>query len=82
MVKLTDKNFRKIQRDFKGRIEFMKRTPLKKLVKVFFELCNFGIKNYVETEMKRFPNKSIKEIIIDMNRFNEKMKLGRKEKWK
>lgn len=71
-----------MQRNFKGRIEFMKRTPSKELVKVFFELCNFGIKNYVETEMKRFPNKNIKEIIIDMNKFNEKMKLGRKNKWK
>jgi len=78
----TEKNFRKISRNFKEKIELMKRTPTKKSVKIFFELCNFGIKNYIETEMKRFPNKELKEIIIEMNEFNEKMKLRRKKKWK
>ncbi len=82
MVELTDKNFRKKIRDFKGRIELMKRNPPEVSVKIFFNLSNFGINNYIKTERERFPNKKIKEIIIDMYEFHEKLKSGRKNKWK
>ncbi len=82
MVELTEKNFRKIERNFKGRIDLMKKIPTESLVKLFFETCNIGLKNYIETEKKRFPNKSIKEIILDMHKFHEKIKRRRKHKWK
>lgn len=81
MSDTSDKDYRKIIRNFKGRIEYMKRTPTEISIKLFFEMCNFGFNIYIETEKKRFPNKSLKEIIIDMHKFHEKIR-GRKHKWK
>ena len=68
MQEITDENYRKIVRNFKGRMEFMNKTPTIDAVK---------------TEKKRFPDKSIKEIILEMHKFHEKLKaMGRKNKWK
>lgn len=79
---LDEKNYRKIVRDFKGRIDLMKKTPKEDSVKLFFEMCDFGLKSYIETEKKRFPNKSIKEIIISMHKFRDKIYGRRKNIWK
>jgi len=67
-------NFRKKARDFKGRIELMKKIPVDTSISLFFELCNFNLNNYIKTERERFPSKSIKEIIMSMYKFNKKIK--------
>jgi len=58
----SNKNFRKIARDFKGRMELMKKIPTDALISLFFELCNFNLNNYIKIEKERYPNKSIKDI--------------------
>ncbi|TKJ21806.1 MAG: hypothetical protein CEE43_08945 [Promethearchaeota archaeon Loki_b32] len=70
----SNKNFRKIARNFKGRIELMKKIPTEASISLFFELCNFNLNNYINIEKERYPNKSIKDIIIKMFKINEKMK--------
>ncbi len=76
-----NKDFRKIARNFIGRIELMKKTPLKRLESIFLELYELGLQDYLKTEMVRFPDKSRKDIIRDMYKFHEKLK-GRKKQWK
>jgi len=83
MPETNDNNYRKIVRNFKGRMEFMNQTPPEDAVKIFFEICDLGINNYIRIEKERFPNKSIKEIVLEMHKFHEKKKtIGRKNKWK
>ncbi len=67
-------NFRKLARDFKGRIELMKKIPIETSISLFFELCNFNLNNYIKTEKQRYPSKSIKEIMMSMYKFNKKIK--------
>ncbi|MGQ4874156.1 MAG: hypothetical protein ACP6IY_08805 [Promethearchaeia archaeon] len=69
-----NKEFRKIARNFKGRIELMKKIPLYKIEAIFLELYEKGLQEYIEAEMKRFPNKTRKEIIIERYRFHEKLR--------
>jgi len=64
---------RKTARDFKGRIELMKKIPNETLISLFFELCNFNLNNYIKTEKERYPNKSVKEIIIEKIKINKKI---------
>lgn len=82
MTEITEKNFRKISRNFKGLIELTKKMSQNDLTKLFFEMCDFGLNGYIESEQKRYPNKSIKEIIIDMHNFHEKLKKKSKKLWK
>ena len=80
MEEITDDNYRKIMRNFKGRMELMNRTPTRDNVNIFFEICDLGINSYIKTEKERFPNKPIKEIILEMNKFHNKMRtIGRKK---
>ena len=65
-------------RNFKGRIEFMKKTPLENLEKLFLEIYDYGIKDYVRIEKERDSKKSRKEIIINMYKFHDKIR-GRKK---
>ncbi|MCK4779603.1 MAG: hypothetical protein KAT57_05420 [Candidatus Lokiarchaeota archaeon] len=74
MTSEPNKNFRKIARDFKGRIELMKKIPIETSISLFFELCNFNLNNYIKTEKERYPNKSIKDIVIKMYKINKKIK--------
>jgi len=73
----SNNNFRKIARDFKGRIELMKRTTLRKIESIFLELFELGLLDYIQKEKERFPDKTHKEIIISMYRFHDKLR-GRK----
>ena len=58
----------------------MNRTPTRDNVNIFFEICDLGINSYIKTEKERFPNKPIKEIILEMNKFHDKMRtIGRKK---
>jgi len=83
MPETIDNNYRKTVRNFKGRMEFMNRTPTEDAVKIFFEICDLGINNYIRIEKERFPNKSIKEIVLEMHNIHEKTKtIGRKKRWK
>ncbi len=79
MSEKTEKNFRKIARNFKGRIELMRKTPLEKLESMFLEIYDLGMKDYIRIESERYPHKTRKEIILDMYEFHEKMK---KRKWR
>lgn len=65
-------------RNFKGRIELMKKTPLKDLESMFLELYELGLKEYIRVEKERFPGKSRKEIIIEMYKLHDKLR-GRKK---
>ena len=41
MTSESNTNFRKIARDFKGRIELMKKTELQKIESIFLEIPSF-----------------------------------------
>jgi len=73
------KNYRKKVRNFKGRVDLMTKTPLKDLEKMFIEVYDFGIQDYIKYEKEMQPDKSDKEIIINMYKIREKIK-GRKNK--
>ena len=68
MTSELNNNFRKRVRDFKGRIELMKKIPIETSISLFFELCNFNLNNYIKTERERYPNKTLKEIVIAMHK--------------
>ncbi len=76
MTSELNNKFRKRARDFKGRIELMKKIPIETSISLFFELCNFNLNNYIKTERERYPHKSIKEIIIETIKINKKIKRG------
>ena len=78
MASESNTNFRKIIRDFKGRIELMKKTELKKIEAIFLEIYELGLQDYIQKEKKRYPDKSHKEIIIDMYQFHDKLRGRRK----
>ncbi|HEA70863.1 hypothetical protein LCGC14_0555870 [marine sediment metagenome] len=78
MTSESNTNFRKIARDFKGRIELMKKTELQKIESLFLEIYELGLQDYIQKEKKRYPNKSHKEIIIDMYQFHDRLRGGRK----
>lgn len=74
----TDKNYRKIVRNFKARVKLMEKTPLKDLEKMFIEMYDYGIQDYIRTEKLMYPDKNTKEIVIEMYKLREKLK-GRKK---
>ncbi len=45
-----DKNYRRIVRNFKGRVDLMKKAPLKDLERMFIEMYDYGIQDYIRTE--------------------------------
>ncbi len=68
---------RKIIRDFKGRIELMKKTDLNKIESIFLEIYELGLQAYIQKERERFPERTHKEIIINMYNFHDRLR-GRK----
>jgi hypothetical protein len=72
-------NPRKTIRDFKGRIELMRKTELKKLESLFLEIYDLSLQYYIQKEKEKYPNKTHKEIIIDMYKFHDRLR-GRKKK--
>ncbi len=78
MTSESNTNFRKIARDFKGRIELMKKTELQKIESIFLEIYELGLQDYIQKEKKRYPKKSHKEIIIDMYQFHDRLRGRRK----
>ena len=74
----SNNKFRKISRDFKGRIELMKKTDLKKIESLFLELYELGLRDYLQKEKEKYPDKTHKEIIINMYQFHDRIR-GRKK---
>jgi len=70
-------NYRKLARDFKGRIKLMKETPLDNIESLFLEVYELGLQDYIRNEKKRFPNKTRKEIILDMYKLHDKLRKRR-----
>ncbi len=77
----SNNKFRRITRDFKGRIELMKKTDLAKIESLFLELYELGLQDYLQMERERYPNKTHKEIIINMYQFHDRIR-GRKKNGK
>ncbi len=77
MVLEKDKKYRKNARDFKGRIEYMKNTPLEKLENLFLELYEINLQDYLRMEKIRNLNLSRKQLIVNMYEFHDKLR-GRK----
>ena len=50
-------------------------------INLFFEMCDFFINNYIKTEIERFPNKPIREILLDMYKYREKTSGRKIKKW-
>ena len=70
----TNKQFRKISRDFKGKVELMKKTPLVDLEKMFSEYYDEGIATFIGIEKKIYPDMTEKEILVKMYKLSEKLK--------
>jgi hypothetical protein len=56
----------------------MKKTDLKKIESIFLEVYELGLQYYIQKETERYPEKSYKEIILDMYQFRDKLR-GRKK---
>ena len=67
-------NYRRLARDFKGRIKLMKETPLENIESLFLEVYELGLQDYIRNEKKRFLNKTRKEIILDMYKLHDKLR--------
>lgn len=65
---------RKKARDFKGRIELMKTTNLEEIESLFLEIYDLGLKDFLQKEKYRHPNKTQKQIIIDMYKLHDKLR--------
>lgn len=78
MTSELNTKFRKIARDFKGRIELMKKTDLKQIESIFLEIYELGLQDYLQKEKERNPDKTHKEIIINMYQFHDRLR-GRKK---
>ncbi len=78
MTSKSNTKFRKITRDFNGRIELMKKTDLKKIESIFLEIYELGLQDYIQKEKERYPGKTHKEIIINMYQFHDRLR-GRKK---
>ena len=69
---------RKKARDFKGRIELMKKTSLKEIESLFLEIYDLGLKDFLQKEKNKHPNKTQKQIILDMYKLHDKLRRKRK----
>ena len=70
----THKQFRKISRDFKGKVELMKKTPLIDLENMFSEYYDEGIATFIRIEKSEHPDMTEKEILVKMYKLSEKLK--------
>ncbi len=56
----------------------MKNSDLKIVESIFLELYELGLRDYLIKEKERYPEKTNKEIIINMYQFHDKIR-GRKK---
>jgi hypothetical protein len=73
----TDIQFRKISRDFKAKVEFMKKTPLEDFEKMISEYYDEGIATYLRIEKEKHPDMTEKEILVERYKLREKLKWKR-----
>jgi hypothetical protein len=74
------KNQRKLARNFKIRVEMTENTPLNILEEMLIEMFDEGVNQYLKKEKKKNPEKSQKQILIEMYRLRERLK-GRRYKY-
>lgn len=74
----SKRELRKIARDFKGKIELMKRTPIEQIEANFLEMHELILQEYIKREQAKFPEKTRKQIIIKMYNQHDKMKSRKK----
>lgn len=72
-------NVRRKMRDFEGRIELMKKTPLEDLEEMFLELYEYNLQNYIKKEKEENPKKTRKEIIVQMYKLHDRLKNSGRE---
>lgn len=53
----------RIINDLQVKMKFIRKIPRDAQTQLFFDMCDFGRNLYVQTEQKRFPNKT-KEAIM------------------
>ena len=51
--------------ELKTKIAFIRKIPQETQTQLFFDMCDFGINQYVQTEKERYPHKTRKEIMQD-----------------
>lgn len=74
MTSDSELDLRKQARNFRGRIELMNRRPLEISESIFLELYEYGLQEYLKAEKEKHPDKTHKEIILDMYEFHDKLK--------
>ena len=58
-------NSRNLQ-DLNAKIQIIKRTPQKVLEELFLDMCNSGIDQYITKMQLKYPDKSAKQIMIEL----------------
>jgi len=56
----------------------MKKTDLKKIESIFLEIYELGLQDYIQKEKERYPEKTYKDIILNMYHFHDTLR-GRKK---
>ena len=74
MTSDSELDLRKQARDFLGRIRLMNRRPLEISESIFLDLHEFGLQEYLKVEKEKHPDKTRKEIILDMYELHDKLK--------
>ncbi|MBN2156767.1 MAG: hypothetical protein JW776_12060 [Candidatus Lokiarchaeota archaeon] len=49
--------------DLQTKMKFIRKIPQDSQTRLFFDMCNFGINLYLQTEQERFPSKTRKQIM-------------------
>jgi hypothetical protein len=49
--------------ELQTKMVFIRKLPQETQTRLFFDMCDFGINLYVETEKERYPNKTRKDIM-------------------
>lgn len=73
------KEYRKMSRDFKGLVELSNKTPKNVLESMLIELHDYFVDRYIKVEKEMHPEKTTKDVIIDMYKLRGKLK-GRKSR--
>jgi hypothetical protein len=53
--------------DLTLKMEMIKKIPEEEMIRLFFEMCDWGIEVYIQEEKKRYPGKSDIEIMREFH---------------
>ncbi len=56
---MTDRTIADLQR----KMDIIRKIPQNEQTYLFFSMCDFGLELYIQTEQKRFPGKTKKQIM-------------------